>query len=404
MERRMQLLIATLLPADGHACGVQTHFKAIAEQARLQEMPVQVLSPYAANPWSRRVTNVVRRIAHAVDVETSVIWQNAALAYHLTGRLQEALRARHSEPVTVYAQDTLSAAVALRLRSSRRAFRVVLVIHYNESEAKQFADNGQTRPGGPLWRLSMALEGRVLPKVDKLIFVSEFMRKTLEARLPAIRKSDIAVIPNFPKPASTRPVAPGTAGDLIAIGTLEPRKNHAFLLRALAEANAAGKRYRLTLVGDGPSRPDLEELATKLGVREQVTFAGYAPDASDLIPGHRAFVHAARAENFPIVFLEAMQHGVPPLSGAVGGIPEIFDDGVEGRFWPLDDPRRASAILIEALESESRHAAMSAAARRRYQRDFSPDVLGPRWLEAICGPHATFTAPPGDSRAMNACR
>ena len=149
---------------------------------------------------------------------------------------------------------------------------------------------------------------------------------------------------------------------------------------------------------------NLEELATKLGLREQVTFAGYVQDASELIAGHRAFVHAARAENFGIVFLEAMQHGVPPLSGAVGGIPEIFDDGVEGRFWPLDDPRRASAILIEVLESESRHAAMSAAARRRYQRDFSPDVLGPRWLEAICGPHASVTGSRGGSRGIeNAC-
>jgi glycosyltransferase involved in cell wall biosynthesis len=400
----MELLIATLLPADEYACGVQTHFKAIAEQARRQQIPVQVVSPYAANPWSRRVTNVVRRVAHAVDVEASVIWQNAALGYHLTGQLREALRARRAGPVTVYAQDTVSAAVALRLRSRRRPFRVVLVVHYNESEAKQFADNGLTRVGGPLWRLLMALEARVVPRVDELIFVSEFMRKTLEARLPAIRKVDVAVIPNFPKPTSAHPVAPRMAGDLISIGTLEPRKNQAFLLRVLAAANAAGKSYRLTLVGDGPSRPELEELAAKLGVRAQVTFAGYAADASELIPGHRAFVHAARTENFPIVFLEAMQHGVPPLAGAVGGIPETYDDGVEGRFWPLDDPGRASAILIEVLESESRHAAMSAAARRRYQRDFSPDVLGPRWLEAICGPGATFAAPPDGSRAVeNTC-
>jgi glycosyltransferase involved in cell wall biosynthesis len=400
----MELLIATLQPADEYCCGVQTHFRLIADQARREAIPVHVVTPYAAPRWSRRVTNVVRRIAHAFDVETSVIWQNATLAYHLSGRLREALSARQDEPVTVYAQDTVSAAVALRLRRHRSAFRVVLVIHYNESEAKQFADNGQTRVGGPLWRLSMALERRVVPSVDKLIFVSDFMRKTLVARLPSLHRIDATVIPNFPKPTSTRPIAPRMTGDLIAIGTLEPRKNQAFLLRVLGEANAAGKRYRLTLVGDGPSRSDLEALATSLGVRDQVTFAGYAPDASDLIPGHRAFVHAARSENFGIVFLEAMQHGVPSFAGPVGGIPEVFEDGVEGRYWPLDDPRRASAILIEVLESESRHAAMSVAARRRYQRDFSSDVLGPRWLEAICGPHATFSAPPGDSRAVeSAC-
>jgi glycosyltransferase involved in cell wall biosynthesis len=391
----MELLIATLLPADEYCCGVQTHFRLIAEQARREGMPVHVVTPYAAPRWSRRVTNVVRRIVHPIDVETGVIWQSAALAYHLAGPLREALSARRNGPLTV------SAAVALRLRRQRSAFRVVLVIHYNESEAKQFADNGQTRVGGALWRLSMALERRVLPTVDKLIFVSEFMRKTLEARLPALQGVDSAVIPNFPKPTSTRPVAPRMTGDLIAIGTLEPRKNQAFLLRVLAEARAGGKRYRLTLVGDGPSRSELEELATNLGVRDQVTFTGYAPDASDLIAGHRAFVHAARSENFPIVFLEALQHGVPAFSGAVGGIPETFDDGVEGRFWPLDDPRRASAILIETLESESRHAAMSDAAHRRYERDFSPDVLGPRWLDAICGRRA---APQDGSRALeNTC-
>lgn len=396
----MTLLIATLLPADEHCCGVQTHFRAIAEQARRHGLPVQVVSPYAAHRWSRRATNAVRRVAQAVDVEAGVIWQNAALAYHLAGQLRAAVRACRDEPVTIYAQDTVSAAVALQLRGRGRALRVVLVVHYNESEAKQFADNGQTRSGGPLWRLSLALERRVLPRVDKVIFVSEFMRRTVAARVPAMSQADVAVIPNFPKPTLARPGTPPMTGDLIAIGTLEPRKNQAFLLRVLAEAKAAGRSYGLTFLGDGPSRQELEQLASRLGVREQVTFAGYVPDASALVPGHRAFVHAARAENFPIVFLEAMQHGVPAFAGAVGGIPEIFEDGVEGRFWPLDDPRRAASILLEVLESESRHAAMSAAARRRYQRDFSPDVLGLRWLEAIRGQQAPFDAPPGGARAV----
>jgi glycosyltransferase involved in cell wall biosynthesis len=378
------IVIATLQPAEGQFCGVQKHFQVIGNHARRHGARVQIVTPYDANLWLQRASNGVRRVLGVIDAEAETIWESTSLALRLYGELRKALRRLSSEQVTVYAQCLLSAGVALRLRDEGLQFRLVLVVHYNESEAKQFADNGQARVGGLLWRSYMALERRVLPNVDTLIFVSKYMRKVVEDRVPAIREVDVQVVHNFADVAPALPAAP--RGDVIAVGTLEPRKNQSFLIEVLAAAAAAGKPYRLTLVGDGPSRRALEELAVRLGVREQVTFLGYVPDAASLVAEHRALVHAARIENLPLVLVEAMQQSVPIFAAAVGGIPEVFDDGVEGRFWPLDDPRSAAAILIDILESEPRRAAMAAAARRRYEREFSTAVLGRRWLEAICGP------------------
>jgi glycosyltransferase involved in cell wall biosynthesis len=53
--------------------------------------------------------------------------------------------------------------------------------------------------------------------------------------------------------------------------------------------------------------------------------------------GHQLYVHAALMESFPMTLIEALSHGLPLLAPAVGGIPEIFLDGQQGYFWPLDD-------------------------------------------------------------------
>jgi glycosyltransferase involved in cell wall biosynthesis len=344
--------------------------------------------------------NGIAKLLRHASTEAAALWSSAAQETHLRGVLRKSLAAGPPGLVTVYAQDPTSAAIALEQRRKGYAFRLVSVVHYNESEAHEFAANGLTHPGGRLWNRFMEREARVLPQVDKLLFVSDFMRRTVTSRLSHVKHAE--VIPNAPGvsiPGRARTIV---AGDLITIGTLEPRKNHAFLLRVVGIARSLGREYRLTVVGDGPLRNELERQASSLGIAPNVRFLGYVHGAADLIAEHRVLAHAARMENLPIVLLEAMQRGVPLLAPAVGGIPEMFDDGVEGRFWPLDDERRAAEVLIETLESEPRRTSMGAAAHRRFLRGYSPDALAPRWLGALfpegaerqlLGPEVTDEAP-----------
>ena len=83
--------------------------------------------------------------------------------------------------------------------------------------------------------------------------------------------------------------------------------------------------------------------------------------------------------------MEAMAAGLPILAAPIGGLTELYDDGVEGRFWPLDDPARAAAMLIDLLESEPDHRAASEAARKRFCSDFDSAVVIPRMLAFLGG-------------------
>ena len=72
-----------------------------------------------------------------------------------------------------------------------------------------------------------------------------------------------------------------------------------------------------------------------------------------------------------------MAAGLPIVAGNTGGISELCDDGVEARFWPLDDPAQAAALLIDLLDCEPERLKAARAARERFRRDFDADVVGP---------------------------
>ena len=141
-------------------------------------------------------------------------------------------------------------------------------------------------------------------------------------------------------------------GDLVTTGSLLRAKNHRFLLEVLAEANRSGRHLTLDVFGEGPLRQDLRRQARSLGLEEQVRFRGFRTDIRDFLPRYRAYVHASYLDSQSLAIIEAMAAGLPVVTANVGGISELCDDGVEGRFWPLDDPARAAAILLDLLGNE----------------------------------------------------
>lgn len=379
---RPTMLVASLLQEQG-CCGVQTHFRAIMAYARSQGYEAHLAEPHLVNRWVRRVPGLVTRILRHIDMERAVLWYRAFNSRFLRAALRRRLRDLDGKLVVIYAQDPLSARAALALRREGYRFRLVAVLHFNISEAYEFQLNGLTCEGGPLWRSLMRTEQEVLPQLDEVIFVSDYMRRIVLARNPAMADVEQAVIPNFPEHEVEQDTDTAPRADLISIGTLESRKNQGYLLHVLAEAKRLGHRYRLTLAGDGPCRQEWEDLAEQLGIADQVEFLGYVSGASRLLPGHRAYVHAAQMESFGIVLVEALSCALPVFAPAVGGIPEVFNDGIEGFEWPLDDATACAQKLIGLLEDKVVWQNMSRAARERYLTNFSPAAVGPKWLDAI---------------------
>ena len=146
-----------------------------------------------------------------------------------------------------------------------------------------------------------------------------------------------------------------------------------------------GKRYRLTVAGDGPDRAALEMQVANSGLTGQVNFLGFQRNAASLIPGYKVLIHPARMENLPITLLEALRVAVPLFAAPVGGIPEVFKDDEEGHYLNLGDPRDAAEKLISILEDRQKWQRMSQCAQETYASRFHPALLGKRWLNTLIG-------------------
>jgi glycosyltransferase involved in cell wall biosynthesis len=202
------------------------------------------------------------------------------------------------------------------------------------------------------------------------------MRRMIDERIPGCMSRPSLVVPNFVDDPHWTPTE--AMGDLVSIGTLEPRKNQAYLLDLVAAARAAGASLTLSLMGDGPDRAALQAKARSFGIEPLVHFHGHVPNAAARLPEYRACIHAARMENLPITLIEAMSRARPVFAAPVGGVPEVFSDHVEGRYIPLEDPTRAAAIVMDWMGSPARMAAAGQAGRERFLRCFETQGVARR--------------------------
>ena len=126
------------------------------------------------------------------------------------------------------------------------------------------------------------------------------------------------------------------------------------ILQALPSVRASCGQVRYIVVGKGPDRYRLEEIAKNTGVADVVTFAGFIPD-EELADHYRmADVYAmpSTGEGFGIVYLEAMACGTPVLAGNADGSVDALDGGRLGKLVNPQSVPEITAGLIELLRGE----------------------------------------------------
>ncbi len=109
---------------------------------------------------------------------------------------------------------------------------------------------------------------------------------------------------------------------------------------------------KLLMVGDGPERPPMEELAKELGVEEDVRFLGKQEQMEEILVVSDLFILPSEYESFGLSALEAMAASAPVISTNVGGLPEVNIHGKTGYLADLGDVESMSKFAIEILGNE----------------------------------------------------
>jgi glycosyltransferase involved in cell wall biosynthesis len=128
---------------------------------------------------------------------------------------------------------------------------------------------------------------------------------------------------------------PADAWVVGTVGRLAPEKDQALLIDAMAPLLSEDRR--LVIVGDGAERDALRARIARIPGGGFVHMLGQRADVDSILAALDAFALTSRTEGLPLVLLEAMATGLPVLSTAVGGIPDLLEEGVTGFLSPAGD-------------------------------------------------------------------
>ena len=167
------------------------------------------------------------------------------------------------------------------------------------------------------------------------------------------------------------------------VGRLNPVKDLGTLLKAFAALPPdVSVRSSLYIVGEGSERGELEARKNALNLGGRVQFLGARSDIPELLMAADAFVMSSTTEGLPMALLEAMAAGVPCAATAVGGIPELFENG-RGVGVPVrNHAKLAEAMSMLARSSELREK-VAALALDNVRRHYSLDSAVDRYLELL---------------------
>jgi len=191
--------------------------------------------------------------------------------------------------------------------------------------------------------------------------------------------------PPVPRTARRSPGAPFT---VLFVGRLVERKGVSHLVDAV-NLLLPGAEVRLVIVGDGPERARIEARVRDRGLDGRVAVRGQVSDAElqAAYAGADAFVLPAvvdrrgDTEGLGVVLLEAMNHRVPVIASAIGGITDIVEDGVSGLLVPPGDAPALAAALGRLAGAPDLAAGLGEAGYRRLRERFGWDAITRRWLE-----------------------
>ena len=221
----------------------------------------------------------------------------------------------------------------------------------------------------------------VLRQADRVVAVSTALKALLTQHgVPAQR---IRVVHNAIERSAAVPSMPdrevrlrhGLASrDRVigVIGRLNPEKGQMVFLRAMEKTIRHVPDVKALIIGDGRDRSTLETFCRGRGLGAHVLFLGFQENMADYYQVLDLLVQPSFSEGLPNTVLEAMSFGVPVLATAVGGVPEVIEDG-NGVMVPPNDPDSLADKMIQLLTDDTLRQAIGAKGRSSLHPRFASD-------------------------------
>ncbi len=239
--------------------------------------------------------------------------------------------------------------------------------------AKLMTEHSIYYPGKAGGNLSTSMYFNLRRRLDMVIACSEEVRESHQPELDTARTVTIVNgvdIDHFKSSTEIQGSDPGTF-HIGSIGSLTIQKGYSNLVQAVKLLSDRDVPAKLTFIGDGPLREELEQQATESGIIDRVVFAGTTSDVMQVLPSFDVVAGSSLREGLPLSVLEAMAAGLPVVTTDVGGNKEAIINGSTGILVPAGDPSALAEALETLWKDTEKRVAMGKAGRSRVEEHFS---------------------------------
>ena len=224
----------------------------------------------------------------------------------------------------------------------------------------------------------------VLPLCSEVAALSPSLKQHCHEQLPVLQSLSILPIMSD-EPANGNDYTPRRSDQIIFgfAARIEELKGPMVLMDAFGLAHKKSRNTQLNIAGDGSKREAIAQRAQDLGVTSSYNYRGvyHTPqDCKAFMKQLDVFIMPSFTEGTPNSVVESMACGKPTIASNVGGIPDMVGEDAGILVPPGDSNALAKAMILLAENSELRHQ-MGEAARRRYEKIFSPQVVMPLMLD-----------------------
>ncbi|WP_010274764.1 glycosyltransferase family 4 protein [Paenibacillus senegalensis] len=245
-----------------------------------------------------------------------------------------------------------------------------IIVTLHSSYERELILNGVIPADGPEHRFLTSLYHELETRVGQILTVSYSFRGYLQDYVRDAER--IEVVANGFDDRRFRPTPrENKVAQLITVCRLVPAKGLDILLQACAILKEKNIPFVLHIIGDGPIRTELEEMASSLNIYEETIFYGYMLHPEEFMPFFDIFVLPSRAEAFGSVFAEAALCLLALVGTDVGGIAEQIENGRNGLLVPPDDKHALAAALEKLIGDPSFRYQLARSAQERAKKNYS---------------------------------